>query len=303
MIGVGFVAEHSCKVVASRSLLRSRRLTKEKLIITNPTDALDCHTSERVSKNSISCESSLTLGPPGRLTLTRDLQPELMDDPAIDPVEHAQALAGLARLNQFSGVAPLMSRYVRRLNKDRLLATSATRPLRILDVASGGGDVPIAWARRAKRDGISIELTMIDISPVAVQQQQRLAKCHGINVKSIQMNCLTEALPTGFDLVTNSLFMHHLEVADAAHMLRQMRAATDNAILVCDLERSRFNVALVTIAGQALSRSKVVHHDGPQSVRGAFTRSEFLELSNHALKEPMQVHNAFPCRFIAYHVA
>ncbi len=247
--------------------------------------------------------SVFSLSPHSKLTLPRDLQPEWMDDPAIDPVEHAQALAGLARLNRFTGVAGLMYRYVRRLTKNRKSSTSVVRPLRILDVASGGGDVPIAWAQLAKRDGIEIQITLIDISPVALEQQQRLAKANGVDVKSIQMNCLTEPLPTGFDLVTNSLFMHHLEVADAAHMLRQMRAATDNAILVCDLERSRLNVALVEFAGQVLSRSKVVHHDGPQSVRGAFTRNEFAELGEYAMESPIQIHSAFPCRFIAYHVA
>ncbi len=238
----------------------------------------------------------------GRDRSPRDLQPEWMDDPAIDPIEHVQALAGLARLNRFSGVAGLMYRYVRRLTKARLLSSRTPRPLKILDVASGGGDVPVAWMRRAKCDGIDLNVTLLDISPLAIEQQQRLAHAHGVTVSSIQMNCLNESLPSGFDLVTNSLFMHHLEVTDAAHLIRQMRAATDNAILVCDLERSRFNAGFVAVAGRVLSRSKVVHHDGPQSVRGAFTRSEFAELCESALRTPMHIHNAFPCRFIAYHV-
>lgn len=226
-----------------------------------------------------------------------------MDDPAIDPVLHSHALAGLARLNRYTGVAGLMYRYVRRLTKDRSLSSTSPRPLRILDVASGGGDVPIAWARQAKRDGINLAITTLDISAVAIEQQQRLAKDSGVDLTSIQMNCLTEPLPTGFDLVTNSLFMHHLEVTDVVNLLRQMRAATDNAILVCDLERSRLNVGLVAFASRILSRSKVVHHDGPQSVRGSFTRKEFAGLGEHAMGEPMQLHSALPCRFIAYHVA
>ncbi|TWU51166.1 methyltransferase domain-containing protein [Rubripirellula reticaptiva] len=235
--------------------------------------------------------------------MLRDLRPEWMDDPAIDPLEHAQALAGLARLNRYTGVASLMYRYVRRLTKNRLLSATTPRPLKVLDVASGGGDVPIAWARQAKRDGVDLQITMLDISPVAIEQQQRLARARGVNVTSIQMNCLTEPLPTGFDLVTNSLFMHHLEVADAINLLRQMRAATDNAILVCDLERSRLNVGLVAFASRVLSRSKVVHHDGPQSVRGSFTRNEFADLGQYAMGTPIQMHRALPCRFIAYHVA
>ena len=35
--------------------------------------------------------------------MDRNLTPELMDDPALDPVRHGQALRGLARLNRVSG--------------------------------------------------------------------------------------------------------------------------------------------------------------------------------------------------------
>jgi hypothetical protein len=73
-------------------------------------------------------------------------------------------------------------------------------------------------------------------------------------------------------------------------------------ILICDLERSRFNLALVSLAAQLLSRSKVVHYDGPQSVKGAFTRDEFRRLSEYSMGVHVDVHNAFPCRFIAHYV-
>jgi 2-polyprenyl-3-methyl-5-hydroxy-6-metoxy-1,4-benzoquinol methylase len=240
--------------------------------------------------------------PISRFAITRNLQPEWMDDPAIDPIEHSRALAGLARLNRFSGVAGRTFRCIQRLTSQRLLPASHPRRLRILDVASGSGDVPIAWVRMAKRFGIEFEITMLDISPMAISQQQRLAREHDVHVTSIQMNCLTESLPTGFDVVTNSLFMHHLEVEDASQLLRNMRAASDHAIVVCDLDRSRWNIAAVTIAGQLLTRSKTVHHDGPQSVRGAFTQQEFGWIGEKSLGMPMQIQSAFPCRFIAYHV-
>ena len=38
----------------------------------------------------------------------RDRQPELMDDPALDPAEHRVALAALARINRISRSAGIL---------------------------------------------------------------------------------------------------------------------------------------------------------------------------------------------------
>ena len=61
----------------------------------------------------------------------RDLQPELMDHPALPAAEHRRALAGLARLNSLSGSVGVLWPEVRKL------ARELGRPLRILDVATG----------------------------------------------------------------------------------------------------------------------------------------------------------------------
>ncbi len=68
-----------------------------------------------------------------------------MDDPALPADEHVDALDGLARINRFSTVARTLW---------PLLA--ATAPARVLDLGSGGGDVPMALARRAARQGLPL---------------------------------------------------------------------------------------------------------------------------------------------------
>ncbi|MFG0262693.1 MAG: methyltransferase domain-containing protein [Novipirellula sp. JB048] len=229
----------------------------------------------------------------GRLRFERDLQPELMDDPALPRAEHELALAGLARLNRFSGVAGVMYRRLRGLARDR------SRPLRVLDVASGAGDVPVHWARRAKREGIEMQITALDISSVAIAAQQQRAAQAEVAIRSEQWDCLNQPLPSGFDVVTCSLFMHHLDEAQATFLLRSMYAATDRAVVVCDLERSRLNLGLVGLAAHLLSRSRVVHTDAVLSVQGAYRRAEFRRLAEAALGIPVMMRGAFPCRFIA----
>lgn len=71
--------------------------------------------------------------------------PELMDDPALDPGEHRRALAGLARLNRVSdSVGVLWPAVVK-------LAGELHRTVRLLDVATGSGDVPRRLLARANR--------------------------------------------------------------------------------------------------------------------------------------------------------
>lgn len=226
--------------------------------------------------------------------LLRDRQPELMDDPDLPRDQHEHALAGLARLNRFSGVSRATFAHVRRHAKK-----IGHRPFRILDVASGSGDVPLSWLASAKREGLNLELTMSDISPVAVEQQQCLANSLGVKTHSLQLDCLKSDLPDGFDMVTCSLFMHHLDDHQVFRLLQSMQSATDNAILICDLHRSRFNLAMVSLAAHLLTRSHVVHTDSALSVRAAYTGNEFKQISEKALARPVKIRPSFPCRFIA----
>jgi len=224
----------------------------------------------------------------------RDRQPELMDDPSLPVEEHLRALAGLARVNKLSGVAGAMYRHLR--------AYAWARPnqtIRVLDVASGGGDIPIAWGRRARRDGIRLQLSLLDISSVAIEQQQRLARRNGVDILALQQDCLSTPLPVGFDVVTCSLFMHHLDEHQTFRLLQSMQIATEHALIVCDLERSRLNLTLVQIAAHLVTRSRVVHHDGGLSVRGAYTLQEFKQLAENALSRPVRIKRSIPCRFIA----
>lgn len=223
----------------------------------------------------------------------RDRQPEQMDDPQLPRAEHDLALAGLARLNRVSGVAGSVYRRLRGY------VASGEDVIRVLDLASGAGDVPIAWAKWARAEGLSLRLTMLDISEVAVEEQYRRAHAAGISIDAAVHDCLTQPLPSGFDVVTCSLFMHHLDDHQVVKMLQSMHAASRRAILISDLSRSRTNLALVGIGARLLSRSSVVHCDALRSVRGAYTKYEFQALAEQALLRPVCVETSFPCRFIA----
>lgn len=223
----------------------------------------------------------------------RDRQPERMDDPQLARAEHLHALEGLARLNRVSGISRSMYRRIRRY------VPSGESSIRVLDVASGAGDIPIDCAKLAVREGLTLHTTMLDISEVAADQQQRAAQQAGVDAHSAVLDCLRQPLPSGFDVITCSLFMHHLDDHQVTHLLRSMQGAMPRAILISDLDRSRINLALVSIASRLVTRSSVVHTDAALSVRGAYTRSEFKRLAEQAFLRPIRVESTLPCRFFA----
>ncbi|MBY0458475.1 MAG: methyltransferase domain-containing protein [Gemmataceae bacterium] len=218
---------------------------------------------------------------------TRERIPERMDDPALDPAAHLRALAALARINRVSGSAGVLWPAVAKL------AARLGRTVHLLDVATGSGDVPRALLQRAKRAGIDLRVSACDISLVALEEAAR--RTPGANF--FPHNAVTDPLPTGFDVVTCSLFLHHLSDDEAVAVLANMRAA-GGEVLVNDLARSRFGFCGVWAASHLLTTSRVVWFDGPASVRSAFTPTEALALARRAGLTGATVAGKFPARFL-----
>jgi 2-polyprenyl-3-methyl-5-hydroxy-6-metoxy-1,4-benzoquinol methylase len=222
----------------------------------------------------------------------RDRHPEVMDGPGLDPVAHRGALRGLARVNGLSGTAGRLWWEI------RPLFARTSQPLRILDVACGGGDVAIAIARRARREGRTVEVSGCDVSEVAIERARERAAGLAAGVSFERRDVLREGLPEEFDVVCCSLFLHHLSDAEALAFLVSAGREARRMVLVSDLVRSRWGYALARWGGQVLSRSPIVHVDGPLSVRAAFTASEARDLASRAGLEGATVTQHWPARFL-----
>ncbi len=220
--------------------------------------------------------------------------PELMDDSGLDPAEHRRALAALARINRCSGSVSVLWPAIK-----KLAGQFPRDPIRVLDIATGSGDVPIGLAAKAKRAGLAnLVFHGCDISPLAVETATANANHAGAEAKFFQLNALVDSPGGWYDVVTCSLFLHHLSSDNAVSLLDRMKEAAGRLVLVSDLARSRFNFLNVWVACHLLTRSRIVRFDGPASVRSAFTPSEALVLAEKAGLIGAAVRSRFPCRFL-----
>lgn len=217
-----------------------------------------------------------------------------MDDPALDRDRHRHALSGLRRLNWISGVTTAMNQ----LLKGMIADLPSDRRIGVIDIASGSGDVPIELIRKANRRGEKVDLTTVDISDVAIDVQLSAAKAAGVEITALQSDVLA-APPTGhWDIAMCSLFLHHLSPRQVVALLAAMSHLADR-LLICDLQRSRFNLTCVNATAHLVTRSDVVHHDADASVRAAFTVDELQAFGDEALGQgAAKVWSVFPCRMM-----
>lgn len=220
--------------------------------------------------------------------------PEIMDQPSLAKSAHEQALRGLARTNCWGTTRWHIWKAIRNIARKRQLSA-----LRILDVASGAGDLAIWLKQQSQRRGLNLLIEGCDKSPTAVKfaaAQASLAE-----LSSIRFFCcdvLHDPLPATYDIITCSLFLHHLDDVEGVALFTKMAAAAKHAILVDDLRRSLIGYSLARLGCAALTRSPVVHVDAPLSVKAAFSENEAKELLIRAGLHGAAIRRHWPQRYL-----
>jgi SAM-dependent methyltransferase len=225
----------------------------------------------------------------------RQRLPELMDQPGLDPELHAQALVGLRRINAVSRSAACLFEPIRALA--RALPPNAA-PLRLLDVACGGGDLALDLAALAQRHGLALVVEGCDISPQAVALAEARARERAQEASFFVADVLADPLPDRFDVMVSSLFLHHLDSADAETLLARLAAGCRQLLLISDLLRTPLGYGLAWAGTRLLSRSPIVHIDGLLSVRGAFQLAEVAAMAERAGLDGVDLRRCWPERYL-----
>ena len=232
-------------------------------------------------------------------------EPELMDDPGLSEVEHVVALAALARINAVSRTSAQIARRVASRFDVRgrpAAASPLNSPLKVIDVACGGGDVTIGLAVRlgrlaALQGHAAPEVIGIDLSEVALERARRQAAARGVAVHFLAAD-ITAARCPPCDVAVSSLFLHHLDDTTATRLLESLAVASRFGVVISDLIRSRVGLALAVVGTTLLSRSRVARVDGPRSVRAARTPAEYRALFAAAGMGTATVRRTWPERVL-----
>jgi ubiquinone/menaquinone biosynthesis C-methylase UbiE len=222
-----------------------------------------------------------------------------MDRPDVDPDHLAAALDDVAAVNRWlGGTRALLRRLPHALDaldgrdthdprdpRDTADRNGRSRTaIRVLDVGTGSGDLPLAvteWARRHQR---RLQITALDQHAGTLAAAARRTAGEP-DIRLVRGDALRLPFDTGtFDLGLLSMTLHHMDGPDLVGSLAELgRVTRGGRILVGELERSIPAYLGARLLAATVWRSNpVTRHDGPLSVRRAFTPGELRELAREA---------------------
>lgn len=222
----------------------------------------------------------------------RNLRDELLDLDEASYQEVQDSLQDVATVNRYLGGYRVLLQHIEPI----LRSHKTNRPFRVMDAATGSADQPVELVKLARRIGVPIHITAIDINAKMLKLAREEVACY----PEIQlMQCDILSLPfreNAFDLVVNSLSLHHFSWDKAVTILRTIYKAGRLGIVVNDLHRSRVAHVVIFILTRIFTRNRLTRYDAPVSVMNAFTPKEFCELAQQAEIDPYEIHRHFPYR-------
>ena len=210
---------------------------------------------------------------------------EFLDTPGQDPHELSQLLLDIRRANHRYGGRRLVLRYL-----EALLPQISRRPIALLDVATGGADIPAAVVAWAEAHAIQVRVVGIDLSPeILTIARDAIAPSRAITL--VRADALRLPFADGaFDVVICGLALHHFTLPNGAAVLREIDRVAREAFVVHDIVRSWPAYAGAWLDTRLFARSRLARHDGPVSVLRSFTLPELHRMVRLAAIPRVELH-------------
>jgi SAM-dependent methyltransferase len=202
--------------------------------------------------------------------------PELMDQPC-SYEELRDCLRSIASVNRLTRAYRPTLEW---LNHVYRVLPRQSRPVHIVDVGCGFGDMLRRVHDWAEEKRLPVTLTGIDINRDAIRAA-REATIPG-TITFLSGNAHDFQPPQGIDLVINSLVMHHLPNGEIVELLRWMESVARIGWFINDLHRMPLPYRAFRVLSRFTSWHRFVKHDGPVSILRSFREEDWRLLCRAA---------------------
>jgi SAM-dependent methyltransferase len=221
----------------------------------------------------------------------RSTQPEMMDGDC-DFATFRACLRDLAKVNLVTLAHRPILAFLEGLRRAGRL--NLGRPVEIIDVGCGYGDLLRAIERWAASSRIPVRLTGVDLNPWSAKSAREV-DCRG------DINWMTQdvfAMETHCDIVISSLFTHHLTDEQIERFLRWMECTTGVGWIINDLHRHPLPYFGFSALARLANWHLFVRHDGPVSITRSFVKGDWRSLLDSAglARAAAEVRWRFPFR-------
>jgi len=199
---------------------------------------------------------------------------ELMDRPQPVSAELERDLENIRQLNRWFGSYALISMFLSRWIKP------GSR-LRIVDLATGSGDIPRLIAEYSRKVGAELRIDALDRQSATLEIAKKLSVRYP-EITFVEGNVLEWDPAEPYDLVLCTMALHHFSNDDAVRVLQRCRQLSRKLALVSDLCRSLFAKIGVDLLTMSMFREPMTKHDARLSIERSFSFSEMNQLAQRA---------------------
>jgi 2-polyprenyl-3-methyl-5-hydroxy-6-metoxy-1,4-benzoquinol methylase len=199
---------------------------------------------------------------------------EMMDRPQPVSAELERDLERLRQLNRWFGSHRLVLNFMRRWIKPH------TRT-RIVDLATGSGDIPRLIANYARGIRAQVEIEALDRQSATLEIARKLSSSYP-EISYREANILEWNSVEAYDIALCTLALHHFSDEDAVRVLRQCHQLSRRFVLVSDLRGGVFLRTGVYLLTAMIFREPMTRHDARLSAVRAFSFSEMRNLALRA---------------------
>lgn len=199
---------------------------------------------------------------------------EIMDDFLIGGSMLDDALGKLATINKVLGGNVVTLNGLKILLKNQ----SKNKPITIIDLGCGGGDILRTIAKFGKKEGYNFQLVGLDANKNATNYAAALSADFE-NIRFVNVDVFSDEFKTmSYDIVITTLFLHHFKEAQLLQLLQHILKTATAGVVVNDLHRHRLAYYLFKFITIPV-KNKMIIEDGLTSVLRGFKRNELVNLS------------------------
>jgi len=200
---------------------------------------------------------------------------ECIDDPHLDERTLRQTYQQVKSINVYTlGYWPTMSaiRYF-------LARHGSNRKIKILDIGCGDGETLRRIHDYGRIRNFSLELTGIDLNREVISWAVELTTS---KINFVHGDILSNDGNENYDLIVNSLTMHHLTNQEIVKLLQWMSGHASTGWFISDLHRHVIAYYFIKYFNKLRGFNNLVCHDAPLSVARSFRRKEWIDLLTQA---------------------
>ena len=205
-----------------------------------------------------------------------------------------KVLGQLGLLNKLLGNTRLIVNAVQKqLSKIEFKKGEAVR---IVDLASGGGDVTLAIARKLKQLNVEHNIVGIDFNSESISYAESKLRSDDL-VQFINCNIMDDdfLLPE-CDLLISTQFVYHFKDEELSMFLEKVKSRVSHSIIFSELRRSSLAHFLFGLS-RFLPFHRIIRMDGKKAIRRAFSKKDWHAILNEVTNVEYILKDMFPFRY------